>query len=74
MCRALSREGSTNIAMEASTSSSPSLSGLQGLRMGLSAPFISPEDMQQSVFLAIEEEMAVDSTFLVAAIVEYMRR
>lgn len=42
--------------------------------MGLSAPFISPEDMQQSVFLAIEEEMAVDSTFLVAAIVEYMRR
>jgi len=71
--RALSREGSTNIAMEASTSNIPSLSGLQGLRMGLSAPFISPEDMQQSVFLAIEEEMAVDSTFLVAAIVEYMR-
>jgi hypothetical protein len=60
--------------MEASTSNIPSLSGLQGLRMGLSAPFISPEDMQQSVFLAIEEEMAVDSTFLVAAIVEYMRR
>ena len=74
MCRALSREGSTNIAMEASTSNISSLSGLQGLRMGLFAPFISPEDMQQSVFLAIEEEMAVDSTFLVAAIVEYMRR
>lgn len=42
--------------------------------MGLPAPFISPEDVLQSVFLAIEEEMGTDSTFLVSAIVEYMRR
>jgi len=49
-------------------------SGLQGLRMGLPAPFISPEDVLQSVFLAIEEEMGTDSTFLISAIVEYMRR
>lgn len=62
--------------MEFSTSTSPSLlgSGLQGLRMGLPAPYISPEDVLQSVFLAIEEEMGTDSTFLVSAIVEYMRR
>lgn len=59
--------------MEASTSS-PTLSGLQGLRMGLSPPLVSPEDVQLNVFTTIEEEMAVDSTFLVSAIVEYMRR
>ena len=62
--------------MEASTSNSPSLvgSGLQGLRMGLSPPFISPEDVLQSVFIAIEEEMGTDSTFLISTIIEYMRR
>lgn len=62
--------------MEASTSNSLSRlgSGLQGLRMGLPAPFISPEDVLQSVFLAIEEEKGTDSTFLVSAIIEYMRR
>ncbi|KAG6541704.1 hypothetical protein Mapa_016969 [Marchantia paleacea] len=37
------------------------------------SPLISPEEMQQSVFNVIEEEMTVDSTFLVAAILEYMR-
>lgn len=42
--------------------------------MGLPAPYISPDDVLQSVFLAIEEEMCTDSTFYVAAIVEYMRR
>jgi hypothetical protein len=69
-------EGSKGSVMEASTSNSPSLvsSGLLGLRMGLPAPFISPEDVLQSVFLAIEEEMGTDSTFLVSTIVEYMRR
>lgn len=41
--------------------------------MGLPAPFISPEDVLRSVFLAIED-MGTDSTFLVSAIVEYMRR
>uniref|UniRef100_A0A7I4E1F6 Mic1 domain-containing protein n=1 Tax=Physcomitrium patens TaxID=3218 RepID=A0A7I4E1F6_PHYPA len=73
--RVLSREGSKGITMESSTSNSSSLlaSGLQGLRMGLPAPYISPDDVLQSVFLAIEEEMCTDSTFYVAAIVEYMR-
>ncbi|BBM97276.1 regulator of MON1-CCZ1 complex [Marchantia polymorpha subsp. ruderalis] len=37
------------------------------------SPLISPEEMQQNVFNVIEEEMTVDSTFLVAAILEYMR-
>ncbi|KAL2650621.1 hypothetical protein R1flu_018749 [Riccia fluitans] len=38
-----------------------------------SSPLISPEEMQQSVFNVVEEEMTVDSTYLVAAIIEYMR-
>ncbi|KAG0595682.1 hypothetical protein M758_UG188000 [Ceratodon purpureus] len=70
-----SREGSKGSIMEAPTSNCPSLlgSGLEGLRIGLPAPFISQEDMLQTVFLALEEEMATDSTFLVSTIVEYMR-
>ncbi|KAG0572838.1 hypothetical protein KC19_VG128700 [Ceratodon purpureus] len=73
--RALSREGSKGSIMEASTLNSPPLlgSGLRGLQTGLPAPFISQEDMLQSVFLTLDEEMGTDSAFLISTIVEYMR-
>ncbi|CAK9200218.1 unnamed protein product [Sphagnum troendelagicum] len=60
-------------SMEPSVSSSPSLSGLQGIRMGIAAPLISPEEMQRRVFMSVEEETVVDTIFLVSVIVEYMR-
>jgi len=58
--------------MESSTSNSPSLLGLglQGLQKGLPILFISPKDMLQIVYFAVEEEMDTKSTFLVSAIVE----
>ncbi|KAL3700935.1 hypothetical protein R1sor_018957 [Riccia sorocarpa] len=45
---------------------------LAGLKE-VTSPLISPEEMQQSVFSAIEEEMTVDSTYLVAIIIDYLR-
>ncbi len=73
-CRATIQEVQNSSSMEPSVSSSPSLSGLQGIRMGIAAPLISPEEMQQCVFMSVEEETVVDTIFLVSVIVEYMRR
>jgi hypothetical protein len=73
-CRAMIQEVQNSSSMEPSVSSSPSLSGLQGIRMGIAAPLISPEEMQRRVFMAVEEETVVDTIFLVSVIVEYMRR
>jgi hypothetical protein len=72
-CRAMIQEVQNSSSMEPSVSSSPSLSGLQGIRMGIAAPLISPEEMQRRVFMAVEEEAVVDTIFLVSVIVEYMR-
>lgn len=61
-------------AQSSSTECQPSSNISEQQDSQLSSPAISPDEMYQFVFAPVEEEMVGDPSYLVAVIIEFLRR